>query len=246
MKIKNILGISFLLISSLSLSDVNIYGPGGPAPVIKEISNKISEKESINIKTEAGPLDNWKEKAIENADIIIGGSEFMMNQFIDNLKNIEEKTIQPLKIREAGILVRKNNPKKIKSIKDLGKEGINVMVVDGAGQISLWEDMVGKNKDLKLLQNVRKNIVLFAKNSGIAKKTWLEDKNIDAVIIWKHWEKEINDSKFISVEDKNKMYRPALISLTKKGVLNKEAKKIYDLMLTDNYDEIWEQKGWIK
>lgn len=76
-----------------------------------------------------------------------------------------------------------------------------------------------KFPQVELLRNVKENIVLFDKNSGIAKKKWSEDKSIDALIIWKHWENEIDDSKFISVEDKNKIYRPALISLINKAVL---------------------------
>lgn len=39
----------FFLTSIITLGEVNIYGPGGPAPVFKEISEKImSEKKRKN------------------------------------------------------------------------------------------------------------------------------------------------------------------------------------------------------
>lgn len=234
----------FFLTSIIALGEVNIYGPGGPAPVFKEISEKImsEKKEKINLKV--GPTGSWIEQAKNNGDLIFSGSEFMMSDFTNKLKDIDKSSIRAIKFREAGILVRDKNPKKLKTINDLAKENVNVIVVDGAGQISLWEDMVGKTKDISLINKVRKNIKYFAPNSALAVKRWEEDESVDAVIIWKPWEKRFENSNFVELDDENKIFRPALVALTEQGNKNPEAKRMYNEILSSKYDDVWKKYGW--
>lgn len=60
----------------------------------------------------------------------------MMDSFIKTMPNqLSSNDVNVLNIREAGIIVRPNNPKNIKSFDDLLKKGIKIMVVDGAGQV---------------------------------------------------------------------------------------------------------------
>ena len=236
----------FLLSSMVTLGEVNIYGPGGPAPVFKEIIEIIRKDKGQKINLKVGPTNTWLSEAKENGDLIFSGSEYMMNDFSKKLNNINEPSIRALKLREAGILVRKNNPKKIKSLNDLGKKDINIIVVDGAGQISLWEDLIGRKKDIIFLNNIRTNIKYFAGNSALATKKWKEDKNIDAVIIWKPWEKRFEDSSFIEIDKENKIYRPVSIALTEEGRKKVEVNEIYNEILSDKFDKIWKKHGWIK
>lgn len=240
---KLILGL-FCLSALNAMAVVNIYGPGGPAPVFKEIVENSPNSKDINL--QFGPANKWMDSAKENADIIFSGSDFMMNTFAGKLEDIDTSTIKAVRIREAGILVRDGNPKKIKSVKDLAKKGVNIIAVDGAGQISLWEDMVGKSKDIKLLNEVRGNIKFFAPNSALALARWKEDPSIDAVIIWKPWEKRFTGSKFVRVEKENRIYRPASVALTKKGQNNPEAKELYNKILSDDFNKIWDKHDWIK
>ena len=126
----------------------------------------------------------------------------------------------------------------------MAKENVNVIVVDGAGQISLWEDMVGKTKDIPLINKVRKNIKYFAPNSALAVKRWEEDESVDAVIIWKPWEKRFKNSNFVELDDENKIFRPALVALTEQGNKNPEAKRMYNEILSSKYDDVWKKYGW--
>lgn len=68
-------------------------------------------------------------------------------------------------MRPSGIIVRPNNPKNIKNFEDILKDGVNVMVVDGAGQVGLYEDMALKSVKRENLVKLRKNIKIYAKNS---------------------------------------------------------------------------------
>jgi len=56
---------------------------------------------------------------------------------------VDPRTRTSLYIRPAGILVRPGNPKKIKSLKDLTKDGVRIVDVNGAGQLGLWRTWPG-------------------------------------------------------------------------------------------------------
>ena len=56
---------------------------------------------------------------------------------------LDDKSRVELYVRPAGILVRKDNPKKIKSFDDLTRSGVRIVDVNGAGQLGLWEDLAG-------------------------------------------------------------------------------------------------------
>ncbi len=62
------------------------------------------------------------------------------------------------------------------------------MVVQGAGQTGMWEDMAGKQGDIRLVRDLRRSIVLHAPNSGAAKQAWIDRKEIDAWIIYNIWQ----------------------------------------------------------
>ncbi len=77
------------LFSALTLSigvaqaeTLNIYGPGGPAPVVKELAKAFAKEKGIEVIVTAGPTPEWLDKAKGNADLIFSGSENMMSSFI--------------------------------------------------------------------------------------------------------------------------------------------------------------------
>lgn len=49
----------------------------------------------------------------------------------------------------------------LKILKIFLKDGVNVMVVDGAGQVGLYEDMALKSTKRENLVKLRKNIKIF-------------------------------------------------------------------------------------
>lgn len=56
----------------------------------------------------------------------------------------------------------------LKIFEDIFKDDVNVMVVDGAGQVRLYEDMALKSAKRENLVKLRKNIKIYAKNSKAA------------------------------------------------------------------------------
>jgi accessory colonization factor AcfC len=51
-------------------------------------------------------------------------------------------------LRKTAILVRPGNPAHIKGLQDLMQPGHRILVVNGARQGGLWEDVVGRRGDV--------------------------------------------------------------------------------------------------
>lgn len=240
----------FLLLFKLNAQTdtVYVYGPGGPYPAINEAAQIYSSQNHIIIKVTKGPLKNWRKSAKSNADIIYSGSEFMMTNFSRILNtSLDKKTITPLFLRKSGLLVRPGNPLKIYNLMDLTKPGIKILVVNGAGLTGVWEDMIGKTQNIELLRKLRNNIVYYAANSGVAKKEWITNKELDVWITWNIWQVSNNKlADFVPMNEKYTIYRDCGIALTHKGAANKSALKFFNFLKSEKVKPVFEKWGWIK
>jgi accessory colonization factor AcfC len=57
---------------------IKTYGPGGPAPAMRDAANVFGAKKGIRVKVTAGPTPTWKDQAINDADLIFSGSEHII------------------------------------------------------------------------------------------------------------------------------------------------------------------------
>ena len=134
---------------------VHVYGPGGPAPAMKEAAANFAAKRGVKVEVVAGPTKDWLAQAKGDGDVIYSGSETMMSDFMVALDGqIVPSGVEPLYLRRSTILVRKGNPKRIKALQDLMKPGHSVLVVNGAGQNGLWEDMAGRPGDIGVVRGL--------------------------------------------------------------------------------------------
>lgn len=225
---------------------IHAYGPGGPAPAMKELAAKFESRTGNKVVVTAGPPPKWMKKAKTDADIIFSGSENMMTGFERAFAGkIDAKTIEPLYIRPSTILVRKGNPKNIKGFRDLARPGTKIMVVGGAGQVGLWEDVATRTGDITLLAAIRRNIVVNAVNSGKALKAWTGDASIDAWLIWTHWQvahKDLADQ--VAVEKDLRVWRPMDIALTVDGASKRAAKAFIAFIKSPVGVAVFEKWGW--
>ncbi|HEA8109573.1 TPA: substrate-binding domain-containing protein [Campylobacter lari] len=244
---KKILFLSLFAAAALN-AEILVYGPGGPAPVLKELAKQFEAKSGEKVIVNAGPTPKWIKQAKMDADIIYSGNTSMMDGFVKAMsKQIKIQDVQVLNARGSGMIVRANNPKKIKKFEDLLKDGVNVMVVDGAGQVGLYEDMALKTGKIENLEKLRKNIKVYAKNSKAAVDEWKNNPNIDALIIWTHWIKAVGEkeNKFINADKNSIIYRAAEIAPTKKGLENPKVSEFIKYTQSQEAQEIWKKEGWI-
>ena len=118
---------------------IHVYGPGGPAPAMKEAAAAFGKANGVEVIVTAGPTPQWSDAMKADGDVVYSGSEVMMSDFVSTFDGLVlPNTVTPLYLRPAGILVRPGNPKRIRSFADLLKPGIRIAVVDGAGQQGMW------------------------------------------------------------------------------------------------------------
>ncbi len=227
---------------------VRAYGPSGPVPAMQEAAKAFEKKRGIPVEIRAGATPIWKDRAMNDADLIFSGSQCMMTDFVQKQLPglIDTSTILTLYLRPSAILVRPGNPKGIKGIKDLAKPGIRVLVVQGAGQVGMWEDVVGRTGNVKLLESVRRNIGFFASNSNEAKNLWASDPTYDVWLVWTIWQKENPDAAdLIEIEPGHTIYRSCGIAVTNRSERKALGKEFIDFLQSPAGQTIFVKWGWL-
>lgn len=227
---------------------LHVYGPGGPAPAMREAAQTFGQMKGIRIEVTAGPTPAWKDRAKKDADLIYSGSEYMMTSFLNkDMPNlIDPSTIRTLYLRPSAILVRPGNPQRIMGVKDLAKPGISILVVNGAGQIGLWEDVAGRTGNADLVDKVRKNISYFARNSAEARMRWTDDPRLDAWIIWTIWQKASPASAdLVETEPAHTIYRSCGIALTNSSRNKTLGRAFAEFLESPAGHAIFVKWGWI-
>ena len=239
--------IALAFTAPASAEVLHVYGPGGPAPAMKEAAMVYRARTGTEVLVVSGPTKEWIESAKKDADVVYSGAENMMTDFVKAMEGqIDEKTIDPLYLRASNILVRPGNPRRIRGMRDLLHPGHRVVVVQGSGQAGLWEDMAGRTGDISMVRSLRKNIVKYAASSAEAKDAWTADPTIDAWIIWGIWEKAnptIADS--VAVEPQLRIYRDAGAALTMRGKAKAESARFVTFLRSPAGAKIFAKWGWI-
>lgn len=224
-----------------------VYGPGGPLPAVKEAAEAFGKVAGVKVEVTGGPTDQWLAKARDDADVVFSGAEYMMTDLVKAMEGrIDESTVASLYLRPSAILVRPGNPKGIKDLPDLAKPGVKVLVVQGAGQTGMWEDMAGKQGDIGLVRALRKNIAKHAPNTGAAKQLWTDDPSFDAWIVYNIW--QVANPKLadlVPVSERYVVYRSAGAALTTKGKGRPVAAKFLDFLQGREGAAIFRKWGWM-
>ncbi|MBC6609263.1 substrate-binding domain-containing protein [Hymenobacter sp. BT188] len=181
-----------LLAVILSLSPVaraqtlHVYGPGGPAEPMKE-SAAFTKQTGTIVEVTAGPETQWLEKALQDADVVYGGAEYMLTQTaLAHPGFVDEKTRTSLYAREAAVLVRPGNPKHIRRRQDVAKPGVRLLDVNGAGQLGMPEDMA---RTPDLIAGLQRNVARSVKSSAEAVQLWQQQpQEFDAWITYASWQ----------------------------------------------------------
>ncbi len=222
---------------------LNVYGPGGPLGPVKECAEIFSKAQGAEVKVVAGHTFQWIDQAKQNADNIFGGAEYMLTEFIQKYPGlVDEKTRTSLYIRPAGILVRKGNPKKIRNLADLTKDGVKIIDVNGAGQVGLWEDMAGAKG---LILGIQKNIALSVTTSAEAIEKWKSMPELDAWITYESWHYRLKDiTDLVRLPAKERTYRGTPIAITTITKNKELADKFIEFLKTEKAHKVFQKWGW--
>jgi accessory colonization factor AcfC len=222
---------------------LHVYGPGGPLSAITECAKSFTAKTGIPVKVSGGPEPKWLAQAQQNADVIYGGSEYMLTQFIQMHPGMADATTRvELYKRAAAILVRPGNPKHIKTLKDLTKPGIHILDVNGAGQFGLWEDIAGKEN---LIAGIQQNITGSFANTALGIDAWKKDSSYDAWITYASWHNNLKDiTQVVALPVNLRIYRGTPIALAQNSKHVAQAKEFIKFLKSVQGHLIFQQWGW--
>lgn len=222
---------------------LKIYGPGGPLVPMKECGEVFSKANGIKVEVTAGPESKWVTQAKQDGDFIFAGAEYMLTDFMLRHPGlIDEKTRVSLYVRPAGILVRNGNPKQIRSLSDLTKDGIRLIDVNGAGQLGLWEDMAGAKG---LIPGIQRNIAISVSTSAEAIDKWKSMPELDAWITYESWHYRLKDvTDLVQLQEKDKIYRGTPIAITIISKYKDLAKRFIEFLKTDEAHKVFQKWGW--
>ncbi|AIJ09221.1 MULTISPECIES: substrate-binding domain-containing protein [Edwardsiella] len=248
---KKVLATMVFAFSSAASADINLYGPGGPHVALQAAAAQYTQKTGVPITVHYGPQAKWNDAAKKNADILFGASEQSALAIVrDHQNNFSEKDIEPLYLRQSILLVKKGNPKNIKGVEDLSRPGIGIIVNDGGGTSNtsgtgVWEDIAGRKGDIKTVIGIRKNIILFAPNSGSARKALEEQPQADVWITWADWaisNPGIGD--VVNIEPDYMIWRDMNITVRKDSDV--ETRQFAAWLRSDEALPIFIKYGWLR
>ncbi|MEX3937568.1 substrate-binding domain-containing protein [Paraburkholderia phymatum] len=234
-------------VHALAQSTLHVYGPGGPAPSMKEAATAFEKQTGTHVDVTAGPTPSWIDHARTDADLIYSGSETMMSDFVVAMGDqLTPQAPVPLYLRPMSILVRPGNPRHIHGLADLLKLGVKILVVNGAGQNGVWEDVAGRLGDIRTVAAMRSNIVSYASNSAAARQTWIAQPDIDAWLIWNIWQvSNPSLAETVPIEPRYAIYRDTGVAVTKRGTANPAAQQFVDFLRSKAGAAIFARWGWI-
>ena len=232
---------------ALAHTVINIYGPGGPAPAMQEAGKAFGAMHNVSVNVVAGPTPEWIDKARQDADVVFSGSENMLSDFAKAMPGaFDLKDAFPLYLRPAAILVRPGNPRNIRGFRDLLAPDIKVLTVAGAGQTGMWEDVAGRTGDIAMVRAFRSNMVFpEAANSGAAKLQWMQQKDIDAWLIWNIWQVANPElAQAVEIDEPFRIYRDTGVVLTRKGKTEPHAAAFVEFLKSPAGQRIFARWGW--
>lgn len=240
------LAVGLLLQRPAAAETLHVYGPGGPAQAMRDAAAAFQAKTGVSVVVTADPTPQWAPKVATDADVIFSGSEAMMSDFVAQFaQDMDARTITPLFLRPVAVLVRPGNPGHIGGVNDLLRLGHRILVVTGAGQQGLWEDVVGRTGRLQDVAAFRANIAVFAKTSAEAKAAWTADPSLDAWLIWNIW--QVANPKLADaapVEPELQVWRDTATALTHRGEAQPEASRFVCFLRSSEGVAIFERWGW--
>ena len=241
--------ILMLIIATSGLSafaqtdTLHVYGPGGPLSAMLDCAKVFTAKTGIPVIVTGGPEPKWLTQAQQNADVIYGGAEYMLTQFIQAHPGmVDAGTRVELYKRRSAILVRPGNPKHIATLKDLTRPGVHILDVNGAGQFGLWEDIAGKED---LIDGIQRNIAGSFANTALGIDAWKSDNSYDAWITYASWHENLKAiTQIVELPVSLRLYRGTPVALTTNSKHTEQAKQFVQFLQSSAGHSIFKKWGW--
>ncbi len=221
---------------------LHVFSAGAVAPPIKKCAEEFKAKFGVELKFTVNKAEILIEEIerTKEGDLLTCGSEYILDHA--QLKGLVIKeTRRSLGSRTSAILVQKDNPKKIKSMSDLAKEGMRVGVSVSGCLTGVWDDLATK---AKFTEQIRNNTVAYADGCGEL-MSFINKKQVDAILGWDAF-KNLNMDTMDKVDLPNNLqvHRSTAIGAITFSKNKELAKRFIDFLVSEKGKRIYEQYGW--
>ncbi len=222
---------------------LHVYGPGGPLAPMKACAEQFARKTKIPVDVVGGPEAEWIDSAQRDADLVFGGAEYMLTAFdLRHPRFLDATTRVSLFDRAVGVLVRTGNPRQIRSLKDLTRNGIQIVDVNGAGQLGLWEDLAGRQG---LIRDIQRNIRVSVETSADAIALWKAGPELDAWITYESWHFRLPDvTELVRLPEAERLYRGTPIAIARRSTRKADAAALIAHLQSADCHAVFRRWGW--
>ncbi len=220
-----------------------VYGPGGPLTPVRACAERFARERAVAVQVDGGPEERWFARAEKDGDVVFSAAEYMLTDLERRHPGfLDLSTRESLYERAAAILVRRGNPKHIRSLEDLARPGVRVLDVNGAGQVGLWEDLAGRRG---LIPALRRNIVLAPSNTAEAIAAWRARPDLDAWITFASWHDRMRDeSELVELPERDRLYRGTPVAVTRRSRNRETALAFVAFLKSPECHALFRAAGW--
>ncbi len=218
------------------MKTLSVYGPGGPYLPMRECAEGFNRAGGVRVEVTKGTPQQWFERAGSDADLIYGGAEYMLDDFMDEFPGmIDPATITCLHARIVGVIVRKGNPRRIGRLADLASQQTRVLNVELEKMAELQDRIPG----------IRDNIAVSVLTGEQGAQEWISNPALDAWITYQSWNVQLRDhSDFVRLPEAETLYRHTPIALTNRTLQKETALAFIRYLQSAAGREVFFRWGW--
>lgn len=221
-----------------------IFSTHFPAIPLNECSKVFGERHGVKFEAQTGPVETWLPRVrAGEGDIINVGAEYIMDD-IQYEGLVLGETRATVGYRRSVIIVRNGNPKGIRAIQDLAKEGMRLLVCIGGCQKGLWDDVASK---AILTDRIRGNIVQCGSGCADTLRRWrATEGTIDAGIVWNVYKNIApKDCESIELPESIMVMRSTNVAITKSSRNRGLAQSFIDFLRSEEGKGFYLKWGWM-
>jgi len=221
---------------------LHVFSAGAVAPPIKKCAKEFKANFGTEFEFTIGKAEDLIEEIAETkeGDLLTCGSEFILDHA--QLKGLVLKeTRRSLGSRTSAILVQKGNPRKIRLISDLAKEGIRIGISVSGCLTGVWDDLATK---AGFAEQIRKNTVAYADGCGEL-MSFINKKKVDAILAWDAFKNlNMQTMDIVELPKDLQVHRSTAIGVIAFSKNKKLAEKFIDFLISEKGKKIYEKYGW--
>jgi accessory colonization factor AcfC len=221
---------------------LHVFSAGAVAPPIKKCAEEFKAKFGTEFEFTINKAEILIEEITETkeGDLLTCGSEYILDHA--QLKGLVLKeTRRSLGSRTSAILVQTGNPKKIRSMSDLTKQGMQVGVSVSGCLTGVWDDLATKSG---FTEQIRKNTVAYADGCGEL-MSFINKKKVDAILGWDAFKNlNMQTMDIIELPKDLQVQRSTAIGVITFSKNKELAKKFIDFLVSEKGKRIYEEYGW--